>query len=120
MPGYAQPVTSVNGDSREDGQFAVLHADGSGTAFYDTAIYAPPRGDYQVYEDKRGQQWIAIHGTPGVEQRPVYQDGKPVYENGSVKTTRVETVKYGSTPGKYPATKKRAKPEIKPPRKKRR
>lgn len=120
MPGYAQPVTAVEGENREDGHFAVRHADGSGTAFYDTAIYAPPRGDYQVYEDKRGQQWIAIHGTPGVEQRPVYQDGKPVYENGSLKTTRVETVKYGSTPGKYPAPRKRAKSEMKPPRKKRR
>lgn len=120
MPGYTQPVTAVEGENREDGHFAVRHADGSGTAFYDTAIYAPPRGDYQVYEDKRGQQWIAIHGTPGVEQRPVYQDGKPVYENGSVKTTRVETVKYGSTPGKYPAPRKRVKSEMKPPRKKRR
>ena len=120
MPGYAQPVTAVEGESREDGHFAVRHADGSGTAFYDTAIYAPPRGDYQVYEDKRGQQWIAIHGTPGVEQRPVYHDGKPVYENGSIKTTRVETVKYGNTPGKYSAPRKRAKSEIKPPRKKRR
>lgn len=120
MPGYTQPVTAVEGENREDGHFAVRHADGSGTAFYDTAIYAPPRGDYQVYEDKRGQQWIAIHGTPGVEQRPVYQDGKSVYENGSVKTVKVETVKYGSTPGKYPAPRKRAKSEMKPPRKKRR
>lgn len=120
MPGYAQPVTAVEGENREDGHFAVRHADGSGTAFYDTAIYAPPRGDYQVYEDKRGQQWIAIHGTPGVEQRPVYQDGKPVYENGSMKTVKVETVKYGTTPGKYSAPRKRAKSEMKPPRKKRR
>lgn len=120
MPGYTQPVTAVEGENREDGHFAVRHADGSGTAFYDTAIYAPPRGDYQVYEDKRGQQWIAIHGTPGVEQRPVYQDGKPVYENGSMKTVKVETVKYGSTPGRYPAPRKRAKSEMKPPRKKRR
>ena len=120
MPGYAQPVTAVEGESREDGHFAVRHADGSGTAFYDTAIYAPPRGDYQVYEDKRGQQWIAIHGTPGVEQRPVYHDGKPVYENGTMKTVKVETVKYGTTPGKYPAPRKRAKSEMKPPRKKRR
>ena len=120
MPGYAQQVTAVEGEGRENGHFAVRHADGSGTAFYDTAIYAPPRGDYQVYEDKRGQQWIAIHGTPGVEQRPVYQDGKPVYENGSMKTVKVETVKYGSTPGKYPAPRKRAKSEMKPPRKKRR
>lgn len=120
MPGYAQPVTAVEGENREDGHFAVRHADGSGTAFYDTAIYAPPRGDYQVYEDKRGQQWIAIHGTPGVEQRPVYQDGKPVYENGSMKTVKVETVKYGTTQGKYPAPRKREKSEMKPPRKKRR
>ena len=120
MPGYAQPVTSVHGDSREDGHFAVLHADGSGTAFYDTAIYAPPRGDYQVYEDKRGGRWIAVHGTACVEQHPVYKDGKPVYENGSIKTTQVEAVKYKATPGKYSAPQKRTCAEIKPPRKKRR
>lgn len=120
MPGYTQAVTSVEEENRGDGHFAVRHVDGSGTAFYDTALYAPPRGDYQVYEDKRGQQWIAIRGTPGVEQRPVYQDGKPLYENGSVKTSQAETVKYTSKPGKYAAPKKRARTEIKPPRKKRR
>ena len=57
MPGYEQPVTSVDGSGRMDGHFEVRHENGSGTMFYDTAQYAPPRGDYQVYED--------VHGSPG-------------------------------------------------------
>ena len=61
MPGFEQQVAHVDGTHREDGHFEVRHADGSGTAFYDTARFAAPRGDYQVYEDVRGQQWIAIH-----------------------------------------------------------
>ena len=56
MPGYEQPVTSVDGSGRMDGHFEVRHENGSGTMFYDTAQYAPPRGDYQVYEDVHGSQ----------------------------------------------------------------
>ena len=49
----------------------------------------PPRGDYKVYEDAKGQQWYAIHGEPAVERKPVYLDGKAVYEEGKLKTTNV-------------------------------
>lgn len=79
MPGYEQPVTSVDGSGRMDGHFEVRHENGSGTMFYDTAQYAPPRGDYQVYEDVHGSQWYAVHGEAAVERKPVYENGKPVY-----------------------------------------
>mgnify|MGYP002770733712 CR=1 FL=1 len=59
MPGFEQPVTTVDGSGRMDGHFEVRHENGSGTMFYDTAQYAPPRGDYQVYEDVHGSQWYA-------------------------------------------------------------
>ena len=50
MPGYEGQVAKVDGSHRQDGHFEVRNADGSGTAFYDTARYAAPRGDYQVME----------------------------------------------------------------------
>lgn len=98
MPGFEQQVAHVDGTHREDGHFEVRHADGSGTAFYDTARFAAPRGDYQVYEDVRGQQWIAIHGDPAVERKPVFEDGKPVYDGENVRTVSVESVRYKNMP----------------------
>ena len=50
MPGYEQQVAYVDGSQRVDGHFEVRHENGSGTMFYDTAQYAAPRGDYQVYD----------------------------------------------------------------------
>lgn len=41
MPGFEQQVAHVDGTHREDGHFEVRHADGSGTAFYDTARWFP-------------------------------------------------------------------------------
>ena len=93
MPGFEQQVAHVDGTHREDGHFEVRHTDGSGTTFYDTARFAAPRGDYQVYEDVRGQQWIAIHGDPAVERKPVFEDGKPVYDGENVRTVSVESVR---------------------------
>ena len=119
MPGYEQSVTYVDGSKREDGQFEVRHADGSGTMFYDTAQYAMPRGDYQVYEDTHGQQWIAIHGDPSVERRPVYENGKPVYDGDNVRTVSVESVRYKTTPTKYGTPEKRDDIKTDPPKKKR-
>ena len=77
MPGYEQQVSQVDASRNGDGMVEVRHADGTGTAFYDRAMYQPPWSDYQVYEDRHGSQWYAIPGTPGVERRPVYEDGKP-------------------------------------------
>ena len=118
MPGFEQQVTTVDGSHREEGHFEVRHTDGSGTQFFDTARYAAPRGDYKVYEDAKGQQWYAIHGEPAVERKPVYLDGKAVYEEGKLKTTNVETVRYKSTPTLYQKPQRRPEKPPKPPRKK--
>ena len=111
MPGYEQPVTSVDGSGRMDGHFEVRHENGSGTMFYDTSQYAPPRGDYQVYED--------VHGGAAVERKPVYENGKPVYDGDNVRTVSTETVRYKSTPSRYGEPKSRDQTEIKSPRRKR-
>lgn len=118
MPGYEQQVAQVDSTHREDGHFEVRHADGSGTAFYDTARFAAPRGDYQVYEDNRGQQWIAVHGEPAVERRPVYEDGKPVYDGENVRTVSVESVRYKATPTRFSEPGQRKDIDPKPPKKK--
>lgn len=118
MPGFEQQVTTVDGSHREEGHFEVRHTDGSGTQFFDTTQYAAPRGDYKVYEDAKGQQWYAIHGEPAVERKPVYLNGKAVYEEGKLKTTNVETVRYKSTPTLYQKPQRRPEKPPKPPRKK--
>lgn len=119
MPGYEHQVSHVDGSHREDGHFEVRHADGSGTAFYDTARYAAPHGDYQVYEDSQGKQWYALRGEAAVERKPVYENGKPVYDGESVKTVSVETVRYKSTPSRFGEPKQRGDIDISPPKKKR-
>lgn len=116
MPGFEQQVAHVDGTHREDGHFEVRHTDGSGTAFYDTARFAAPRGDYQVYEDVRGQQWIAIHGDPAVERKPVFEDGKPVYDGENVRTVSVESVRYKNTPSRFKEPEKRPDSGIKAPK----
>lgn len=118
MPGFEQQVTTVDGSHREEGHFEVRHTDGSGTRFFDTTRYAAPRGDYKVYEDAKGQQWYAIHGEPAVGRKPVYLDGKAVYEEGKLKTTNVETVRYKATPTLYQKPQRRPEKPPKPPRKK--
>ena len=118
MPGYEQPVSQINSEHGDEGYIEVRHADGSGTAFYDTTQYEAPRGDYQVYEDSQGGQWFAIHGDPSVERRPVYEDGKPVYEDGGVKSVNVETVHYRSTPTRYDSPSRRDTNDRRPPRRK--
>ncbi len=118
MPGYDQSVSQVDGSHRADGHFEVRNADGSGTAFYDTARYATPRGDYQVFEDARGSQWYAIRGEAAVERKPVYENGKPVYDGDNVKTVNVETVRYKQTPARFSSPTKRDDIERKTPRRK--
>ena len=118
MPGFEPQITQVDGPHREDGHFEVRHADGSGTAFYDTARFAAPRGDYQVYEDVKGQQWIAIHGEATVERKPVFEHGKPVYDGDNIRTVSVESVRYKSTPSRFKEPEKRTDNGIKAPKRK--
>lgn len=118
MPGFEQQITTVDGSHKEEGHFEVRHTDGSGTQFFDTSRYAAPRGDYKVYEDAKGQQWYAIHGEPAVERKPVYLNGKAVYEDGKLKTTNVETVRYKTTCTLYQKPQRRPGKPPKPPRKK--
>jgi hypothetical protein len=100
--------------------FEVRHADGSGTAFYDTTAYQSPRGDHKVYEDAQGKQWYAINGTPSVERKPVYENGKPVYDGDKLKTVNVESIRYKTTPTRFSEPKKRDVNDRKPPNPKRR
>ena len=118
MPGYEQQVSSVDGSRRLEGQMEVQHEDGSGTRFYDTSQYEVPRGDYQVYEDSRGGQWYAVHGEASVDRKPVYEDGKPVYDGDSVRTVSVESVRYRGTPERYAEPKKRDHSSAKSPKRK--
>ena len=119
MPGYTEAVSSVDGSRRTEGHFEVRHENGSGTTFYDTARYAAPRGDYQVFEDSHGGQWYAVHGEAAVERRPVYENGKPVYDGDNVRTETVETVRYKATPSRFGRPKRRTDSGHKPPRRKR-
>ena len=118
MPGFDQPAVSVDSSRSADGILEVRHEDGTGTAFYDRTMYQAPRGDYHVFEDSGGSQWYAIPGTPAVERRPVYEDGKPVYDGDKMQTTTVETMRYKSTPSRYTQPQKRPVNERKPPNRK--
>ena len=118
MPGFDQPVVSVDGSRSADGILEVRHEDGTGTAFYDRTMYQAPRSDYHVFEDSGGSQWYAIPGTPAVERRPVYEDGRPVYDGDKLQTTTVETMRYKSTPSRHTQPQKRPVTERKPPNRK--
>lgn len=119
MPGFEEQIVAVDSRHRDDGHFEVRHEDGSGTAFYDTAQFDTPRGDYQVYEDAHGKQWIAIHGDAAVERRPVYENGQAVYDGENVKTVSVETVRYKNTPSRFKEPERRESYDFQPPRRKR-
>ena len=119
MPGFEEQIVAVDSRQRDDGHFEVRHEDGSGTAFYDTAQFDTPRGDYQVYEDAHGKQWIAIHGDAAVERRPVYENGQAVYDGENVKTVSVETVRYKNTPSRFKEPERRERYDFQPPRRKR-
>jgi hypothetical protein len=120
MPGYETAVSQVDASRHSEGMIEVRHADGSGTQFYDKAQFQSPRGDHKVYEDSRGHQWYAVTGTPSVERRPVYEDGKPVYDGEHLRTVNVESVKYKAAPGRFNEPQKRDPGDRKPPNHKRR
>ena len=118
MPSFDQPIQSIDTSRASDGVLEVRHQDGSGTAFYDRTMYQTPRGDYQLLQDTHGGQWYAISGTPSVEQRPVYQDGKPVYDGDKLRTYQVESVRYKTTPTPHKAPDRRStEPKRRPSKK---
>ena len=118
MPGYETQPAYVDTSRARDGVIDVRHEDGSAMRFYDHTQFQSPRGDYTVYEDKRGGQWYAIPGTPVVERRPVYEGDKPVYDGDQVKTTQVEAIRYKSTLTRYADPQPRDMSEKKPPKRK--
>lgn len=118
MPGYETQPAYVDTSRAMDDVIDVRHEDGSAMRFYDHTQFQAPRGDYTVYEDKRGGQWYAIPGTPVVERRPVYEGGKPVYDGDQVKTTQVEAIRYKSTLTRYADPQPRDMSEKKPPKRK--
>lgn len=118
MPGYETQPAYVDTSRARDGVIDVRHEDGSAMRFYDHTQFQSPRGDYTVYEDKRGGQWYAIPGTPVVERRPVYEGGMPVYDSDQVKTTQVEAIRYKSTLTRYADPQPRDMSEKKPPKRK--
>ena len=118
MPGFDQPVVSVDSSRAGDGILEVRHEDGSGTAFYDRAVYQAPRGDYHVYEDS-----VAASGMPFMALLPWSVGPSMRTGNRSMKMTKlqtftVETVRYKSTPARYSEPKKRPVTERKPPNRK--
>ena len=119
LPGYEYNVAHVDSSRSTDGIIEVRHDDGSGARFYDATKYEPPRGDYTVYEDSRGSQWISVHGTASVDRVPIYENGQAVYENGDVKTRNVESIRYRSEPSQYGSPTKRDMNDNRPPRSKR-
>ena len=118
MPGYEHEVSRIDASHKDEGRIEVRHKDGTGTAFYDKTMYGAPRGDHRVYEDSKGSQWYAISGTPAVEHRPVYENGKPVHDGGKIKTESVESIKYKTTPTKFAEPQKRNLQDSKPPKRK--
>ena len=48
----------------------------------------------------------------------VYENGKPVYDEGKLRTINVETVRYKQTPARFAEPEKRDDIERKPPRRK--
>ena len=101
MPGYEQPIITVDNTYVDNGHFEVRHEDGSGTRFYDATQYQAPRGEYQTYEDSNGNSWYSVHGEPCVERKPVYENGQPVYDGDRLRTVNVPGVRYSNTPTAY-------------------
>ena len=118
MPGYDKSVSQIDSSRGSDGVLEVRHGDGSGARFYDATMYEPPRGDYTVYEDAQGSQWISVPGAASVDREPIYENGQPVYDGDSVKTRNVESVRYRSEPTQYSQPSRRDLSDNRPPRRK--
>ena len=118
MPGYEQPISYVDVSNSSNGRIEVRHDDGSGTMFYDATQYVQPHGEYKTYEDANGNSWYAIHGESIVERKPLFENGKPVYDGDNVQTVSRASVKYSNTPSQYDAPKTRNSSPARTPRRK--
>ena len=118
MPGFDQPVVSVDSSRSADGILEVRHEGRyrDGLLRPDYVSGAPWR--LPCVRGQRRQPVVCHSGTPAVERRPVYEDGKPVYDGDKLQTTTVETMRYKSTPSRYTQPQKRPVNERKPPNRK--
>ena len=73
----------------------------------------------EEYSHINGSQWYAIHGEAAVDRRPVFENGKPVYDGDNVRTVNVDTVRYKATPSRYGEPEARNDGETKAPKRKR-
>ena len=119
MPGFEQQVTTVDGSHKEEGHFEVPSYRRFRYPFLRHYPVRRPTGETTKFmRTPKDNSGYAIHGEPAVERKPVYLDGKAVYEEGKLKTTNVETVRYKSTPTLYQKPQQRPEKPPKPPRKK--
>lgn len=51
-----------------------------------------------------------------MERKPVFEDGKPVYDGENVRTVSVESVRYRNTPSRFKEPEKRPDSGIKAPK----
>lgn len=118
FPDHMGEVCGVDASRASDGAFEVRHDDGSATMFFDAARYEVPRGAYETHTDINGGVWYAVRGEASAERRPVYEEGKPVYDGESVRTVTVESVRYQNAPSKIKGSDARERGERRAPRRK--
>ncbi len=119
MPGFERRIATAHNAEDGNGYFEVRHEDGTATRFYDATRYNVPRGNYTIHEDFNNNQWYGIKGENGLERKPVYENGKPVYDGDEIRSILVETVRYRNAPIAFDKPKRRTDYAIKPPRNKR-
>ncbi len=119
MPGYSSTVARVDTTMRDEGQFTVYNTDGSGTRFYDMAVYKPV-GNYRVFEDRNGHSWAAYDGAyQSVRHVVTDQHGNPVLDKRGRAKERYETVmSFRQEPQRRKEPVRKKSTEIKAPRRK--
>lgn len=119
MPSFKEPIAKVDMSQKDKGIMEVRHQDGAGTRFYDQTQFQTPRGDYNVFADKKGGNWYALSGKPGVDRVPVIQNGVAIKdEKGNIRTTSIQTIKYPTSLTRFAEPKRKNKLENRPPQKK--
>lgn len=118
MPGFDQPVVSVDSSRSADGILEVRHEDGIATASM-TELCIRLRVEtimcMRIAAAVSGSHSRYAHGGASW---PVYEDGRPVYDGDKLQTTTVETIRYKNTPSRHTQPQKRPVDERKPPNRK--